>query len=303
MLLLRHKLTEVAFRRLKKKVFVQLMAILVMVLFIIRLLFPAVAQRGEAACVPEADGQAEPAAVAAAPEAAAAAPEPSDDPVPSAVSSQPELRQNPRDHFHPEYPVVPDLDFSFKHRIFSVSSYRDCFPDVQDVHYPAARANGVRPVANRREAETRKSELLYVGNNLYYAIDPAMRSSIPYLIPRASQLLQHIGRRFLDSLAVKQIPLHTIIVTSVLRTEEDVARLRRINGNASEQSCHRFGTTFDISYNRYHTVCPPGEAGRRAVRNDSLKFVLSEVLRDARAEGRCFIKYEVKQGCFHITVR
>ena len=130
-----------------------------------------------------------------------------------------------------------------------------------------------------------------------------MSSSIPYLVPRASQLLQHIGRRFLDSLAVKGIPLHTLIVTSVLRTEEDVKRLRRINGNASEQSCHRFGTTFDISYNRYHTVSPPGESERRAVRNDTLKFVLSEVLRDARAEGRCFIKYEVKQGCFHITVR
>jgi hypothetical protein len=158
-------------------------------------------------------------------------------------------------------------------------------------------------VADRQEAEHRKRDLLYVGFNPYYTIDPAMRSSIPYLVPRASQLLQYIGRRFLDSLAVKQIPLHTIIVTSVLRTEEDVVRLRRINGNASEQSCHRFGTTFDISYNRYHTVSPPGLPERRAVRNDTLKYVLSEVLRDARAEGRCYVKYEVKQGCFHVTVR
>jgi hypothetical protein len=42
---------------------------------------------------------------------------------------------------------------------------------------------------------------------------------------------------------------------------------------------------------------------RRAVRDDTLKFVLSEVLRDIRQEERCFIKYEVKQGCFHMTVR
>ena len=102
---------------------------------------------------------------------------------------------------------------------------------------------------------------------------------------------------------MKGIPLHKMIVTSVLRTEEDVHHLRRINGNASEQSCHRFGTTFDISYNRYHTVSPPDEAARRAVRSDSLKFILSEVLRDVRAEGLCYVKYEVKQGCFHITVR
>lgn len=198
---------------------------------------------------------------------------------------------------------IPQLDFSHRHRIRSVHSYRDCFPDLQEVQYPAACANGVPPVENREEAEHRKKDLLYVGANPYYQMDPSMSRSIPYLVPKASHLLQHIGRRFLDSLAVKGLPLHTIIVTSVLRTEEDVRRLRRINGNASEQSCHRFGTTFDISYNRYHTVAPPEDPNRRPVRNDSLKFVLSEVLRDAREEGLCYVKYEVKQGCFHITVR
>ena len=29
----------------------------------------------------------------------------------------------------------------------------------------------------------------------------------------------------------------------------------------------------------------------------------SEVLRDARLAKRCYIKYERKQGCFHITTR
>ena len=198
---------------------------------------------------------------------------------------------------------LPRLDFSSKHPIVSVPSYRDCFPDVQDVQIVAAQRYGVSPVANRAEAERRKSELLYVGANPYYEIDPRMNRSIPYLVPRASRLLEHISRRFLDSLAVKQVPLHKIIVTSVLRTEDDVARLTRYNRNAMDQSCHRYGTTFDISYNRFHTVCPPSEVARRAVRNDSLKFILSEVLRDAREEGRCYIKYEVKQGCYHITVR
>ncbi len=198
---------------------------------------------------------------------------------------------------------VPRLDFEKPHRIYSVHSYRDCFPDLQEVHYPVALAGGVPPVENREDAEHRKKDLLYVGMNPYYCMDPSMSKSIPYLVPKASHLLQHIGRRFIDSLAVKGIPLHKIIVTSVLRTEEDVRRLRRINGNASEQSCHRFGTTFDISYNRYHTVSPLDEPQRRAVRNDSLKYILSEVLRDVRSEGLCYIKYEVKQGCFHITVR
>jgi len=82
-----------------------------------------------------------------------------------------------------------------------------------------------------------------------------------------------------------------------------VARLRRFNGNATEKSCHLYGTTFDICYNRYKTVEDPDGPRRREVRNDSLKYVLSEVLRDMREQGRCYIKYEVKQGCYHMTVR
>lgn len=36
---------------------------------------------------------------------------------------------------------------------------------------------------------------------------------------------------------------------------------------------------------------------------DTLKLVLSEVLRDLRKADKCYIKYELKQGCFHITTR
>ena len=62
------------------------------------------------------------------------------------------------------------------------------------------------------------------------------------------------------------------------------------------------GTTFDVCYNRYKTVQAPGEH-RREVRNDTLKYVLAEVMRDMRERNRCYIKYEVHQGCWHITVR
>ena len=189
------------------------------------------------------------------------------------------------------------------HPVRSVPSYAECFPDVQDVQIVAARKWGVRPVRDRQEAERRRRELVYVGACPFFCIDSGMTHSIPYLVPRASELLTAIGRSYLDSLYVKGIPLHRIIVSSVLRTEEDVNRLKERNGNASEQSCHRFGTTFDICYNRYSTVSPPGEPERRTVQNDTLKWVLSEVLRDIREQGRCYIKYERKQGCFHITVR
>lgn len=192
---------------------------------------------------------------------------------------------------------------AIKNDIYSVYSFRRCFPDLQNVHVVSAQKWGVTPVRDRAEAERRKDELVYVGSNPFYVIDKNMNRSIPYLVPRASELLQRISRNFLDSLAIKDIPLHMLIVTSVLRTDEDVRKLRRYNSNASAESCHRYGTTFDIAYNRYVTVQHPDSVARRAVRNDSLKWVLSEVLRDIREEKLCYIKYEVRQGCFHITVR
>lgn len=199
---------------------------------------------------------------------------------------------------------TPDIAVSTtqRHRILSVPSYALAFPDSNAVQLEAALKWGVTPVKNRTEAESRKRELVFVGSSPYYHVDP-LHQSIPYLVPRAAVLLQDIGQTFFDSLYVKGIPLHRFIVTSVLRTEEDVARLRRFNGNATENSCHLYGTTFDICYNRYETVEDMKQARRRRVRDDSLKFVLSEVLRDMREQGRCYIKYEVKQGCFHMTVR
>lgn len=187
-----------------------------------------------------------------------------------------------------------------KHRIFSVPHFGNTFPDQNDVQLLAANRYGVQPVENRTDAESRKNELVFVGTNPYFYVDK-LNNSIPYLVPGASVLLQDIGKAYFDSLYVKGIPLHKIIVTSILRTKEDVSRLRTRNANATQNSCHLYGTTFDICYNRYKPVQTEREP-RRQVRNDTLKWVLSEVLRDFRENKRCLIKYEVKQGCFHITV-
>lgn len=189
-----------------------------------------------------------------------------------------------------------------RHPIYSVPSYSAAFPDSNEVQMEAARQHGVEPVTDREEAEHRKMELVYIAANPYYKVDK-LHSSIPYLVPRAAILLQDIGRNFFDSLQVKGVPLHRLVVTSVLRSKVDVERLRRHNHNATENSCHMYGTTFDIGYNRYETVSAPDIYAGRTVPSDTLKWVLSEVLNDMRQAGRCYIKYEVKQGCFHITVR
>lgn len=186
--------------------------------------------------------------------------------------------------------------------IKGVASYRRSFGDLNATQLKAARALGVAPVDSRQEAERMKNKLVMIGGSDLYAVD-SLTHSIPYLVPRASALLDTIGANFLDSLAAKGLNPNRIVVTSVLRTEEDVKRLRRRNMNASKNSCHAYGTTFDISWKRFVKV--EDEDGRplQDVGADTLKMVLAEVLRDVRQADKCYVKYELKQGCFHITVR
>ena len=184
-----------------------------------------------------------------------------------------------------------------KHKIFSVPGFKQTFPDENDVQLVAAEGNGISAAADRKGAEQASDSLVCVESNMYYDVDK-LRSSVPYLVPRAALLLQDIGHNFCDSLLIKNIPLHKIIVTSVLRTREDIEALQRRNGNATTNSCHLHGTTFDICYNRYSPADENVPTG-----NDSLKWILSEVLRDFRESGRCYVKYEVRQACYHITVR
>ena len=186
--------------------------------------------------------------------------------------------------------------------IRGVVSYKRSFGDLNDVQLKAAHTWGITPLASREEAENMDGKLVHITDNEFYAV-ASLTHSVPYLVPRASALLDTIGANFLDSLTAKGLNPNKIIVTSVLRTENDVNRLRRRNGNASKNSCHFYGTTFDVSWKRFKKV--EDEEGRplQDVSADTLKLVLAEVLRDVRKADKCYIKYELKQGCFHITTR
>ena len=159
------------------------------------------------------------------------------------------------------------------------------------------------PVQNREAAEKLKTKLVKLEDTDTYVID-SLTHSIPYLIPSAKELLDDIGRIFQDSLSAKGLNPNKLIVTSVLRTEDDIAALRKHNVNASENSTHRYGTTFDLSYWRYVKI--PELRGRpyEDVPPEYLRATLSQVLKDLHDQGnRCFVKYEKKQNCFHITVK
>lgn len=173
-------------------------------------------------------------------------------------------------------------------------NYQATFRDLNDKHVNAARRWGIKPIHSDEELEQQMKKLVKIGSCRWYELDN-LTHSLPYLVPRAGKLLETIGRNFRDSLDSKGLPDRKIIVTSVLRTDSSVKRLRKKNLNASANSAHMFGTTFDIAYARY-------VYGKEEER-DKLKTVLAEVLQDLRMAKQCYVRYEFKQGCFHITVR
>lgn len=187
-------------------------------------------------------------------------------------------------------------------RIWDVKFAKE-FNDKNDAQLEVAQAIGVPPVKNREEAERFKSKLVKLEATDTYVID-SLTHSIPYLIPSAKELLDDIGRIFQDSLSAKGLNPNKLIVTSVLRTEDDIAALRKRNVNASENSTHSYGTSFDLSYWRYVKI--PEFRGRpyEDVPPEYLRATLSQVLKDIHDQGnRCFVKYEKQQNCFHITVK
>ena len=176
--------------------------------------------------------------------------------------------------------------------------YASWFNDVQDIQMRAAKKYGLqRPPKTRTNVPT--NNLAKIGSNDAFVLR-SLTQSVPYLRPNAAKELESMGLRFQDELASRGLPRYRFEVTSVLRTEEDVRSLRASgNKNASANSCHSYGTTFDISYIHY----TKSEQSNNYVTADGLTKILAKVLREEQEAGRIYVKYERAQSCFHITVR
>ena len=123
-------------------------------------------------------------------------------------------------------------------------------------------------------------------------------ASVPYLVPKAAQLLKEIGYAFQDTIRKRGGKEYRIKVTSVTRTDFSVSKLMKRNRAATENSCHRYGTTFDISWVKFDCLDPS-----MVISLEDLKNILAEVVQDFRRQGRCYAIFERKSGCLHITVR
>jgi hypothetical protein len=187
----------------------------------------------------------------------------------------------------------PSTAVKFSHRVGNLAKQ---FADSNYVHLQAAEVIGIQPIEQVRDIWRIRRQLLHVTACEDFDID-TLTHSFPYLVPEAAALLHDIGAQFHQRLSERNGADYRIKVTSLLRTAETVSRLRRRNGNSTENSAHLYGTTFDITYVRFE----PAADNKVFCTDGDLKNLLAEVLLDLRDGGRCLVKYEVHQGCFHIT--
>lgn len=171
------------------------------------------------------------------------------------------------------------------------------FSDGNDVHLAHARRAGIKPIEQTEDAWNATRGLVKIRSCSLFYIQP-LTHSYPYLTRDAADLLNEICARFRDSLRSRGGGSYRPKVTSVLRTQASVGRLRRVNRNALSESAHCYGTTFDISHSKF--ICDDSTATGRTF--EDLKNLLAEVVADLRAQGRCVVKYERRQACLHITV-
>ena len=177
------------------------------------------------------------------------------------------------------------------------------FDDVNDTQLVAAQAYGIPPLKTRDEIDSLLIEKLYKveSSNLMYL--EKLTHSLPYLTPNAGHLLENIAMNFQDKLQDRGLAQYQIVVTSLLRTEDDVRRLQRVNSNAVRKSCHMYGTTFDIAYNCFQQVDSVPDFEGDEASHKVLVNLLGETLKELRDDNRCYVKYERRQPCFHITAR
>lgn len=172
------------------------------------------------------------------------------------------------------------------------------FNDINRYHVATARTLGIEPITDLRSAWLLRRPIEQIVSCREYFVD-SLTHSYPFLVPEAATLLREIGQRFNDTLQARGGGDYRIKVSSVLRTAATVKSLRRRNVNATDTSAHQFGTTFDISYAKF--ICDSANTIPRT--QEDLKNLLGEILLSLRDSGRCWVKYERKQGCFHITAR
>jgi hypothetical protein len=195
-------------------------------------------------------------------------------------------------------------------------------------HVAAARRNGVGPVRDSTHVATLvgRGDLVELPDSTQWWVVRELGASMPFVTPGTHAALEDIGQRFHARLDEHGLPPFRLDITSVLRTGQQQAALRRRNPNASATtSSHEFGTTLDIAYLSFlapatfdHPSLVPGtdqqlSGSLRAdltMRLDSLgtryaphlEGELAAVLQQLQRDRRVLSLRERSQPVYHITV-
>lgn len=190
----------------------------------------------------------------------------------------------------------------------------------------AARRLGVpQPVTDEaRERLLAEGRLVPLEDSEFWAVRD-LEHSTALVTPDVVALLEDIGQRFHERLDALGLPPLRLEVTSVLRTADDQARLRRTNPNAARGvSTHQFGTTVDVAYSSFRAPLEPvveldvdeapwlephlrrievlaAETGAARMSRE-LQAELGHILRQMQDEGRVMVTMEVRQPVYHMTV-
>lgn len=189
-----------------------------------------------------------------------------------------------------------------------------------------ARRLGVpQPVsAAARERLLSEGRLVPLADSRYWTVR-SLDYSTALATPDVEALLTELGERFQARLGELGLPPLRMEVTSVLRTADDQARLRRVNPNAARgESSHMFGTTVDIAYSSFRAPLDPvldldtadapwlephlrrmeatATDAAAARMSRELQAELGRILREMQAEGKVMVTMEVRQPVYHMTV-
>ncbi len=185
--------------------------------------------------------------------------------------------------------------------------------DVNAVQIERARQLGIPP-GSSLEPMISAGRLIRLPDTTRYWVVRHLKYSEPYLTPSATAMLREIAERFQARLDTLSVPRYRLDITSVLRTSDKQAALRRANSNASRiESAHEFGTTVDIAYRKFAAPASPQGFPLQPFRDSlleqtanqrsgELQAVLGRVLAEMQNENKLLVRMERRQTVYHITV-
>ena len=162
----------------------------------------------------------------------------------------------------------------------------------------------------------RSGRIVPLGDSTQYWVLREMTHSVPFVTPDTHAMLTELGRRFHERLDSLNLPRFRMKITSALRTNELQASLRRTNPNASRTaSAHEYGTTVDVSYERFAVPVPTDSASSpwlplRLQMQDSvakertveLRAALGRAILEMKREGALAVMMENNQTVYHMTI-